>query len=75
MIRPTSNDLKKLFIQLGLDPNTISKLTRVKPNVSTRKIGNHLLIRKGDFYYIYALSDIDVEPVQLENPYEKYTNC
>ena len=71
MICPTSNDLKKLLIQLDLDPNIISNLTRVKPNVYTRKIGNYLLIKKGDFYYIYVLSDVDVEPVQLEKPIQK----
>ncbi|RLE62499.1 MAG: hypothetical protein DRJ38_09525, partial [Thermoprotei archaeon] len=71
MICPTSNDLRKLLIQLGLDPSIISNLTRVKPNVYARKIGNYLLIKKGGFYYVYVLSDVDVEPVPLEKPVEK----
>ncbi len=71
MICPTSNDLKKLLIQLGLDSSIISNLVRVKPNVYARKIGNYLLIKKGGFYYVYVLSDVDVEPVQLEKPIRK----
>ncbi|GEM_PF-3007489 len=71
MICPTSSDLKKFLIQLNLDPGIVSNLTRVKPDVRARKIGNYLLIEEGSFYHVYVLSNVDVKPVQLNKLIQK----